>query len=464
MPAPPVLWNGSRLNNMKKSIRHSLIFIGILFQSIFVFSQVEPEDIVLETSEFQVAFYESLREKGIENYDKAVNALQKCLALEPNNPVVHFELGKNYFYQKDYKNAYDSFEKATQLDAKNRWYWVGLYDVSYATRDYMNAIVIMKKLIGFKKEYKEELVSLYMFTHQYDEALKLIDELTETVGKTEIREQFRSQIKTTTRYQGQETDKLVQAIKNNPKEEDNYVALIYLYSENNQEDKALEVAKLLEKEIPSSDWAQVSLFKFNIDRQDGTHAASAMHKVLNSAKIDKKIKHRVFNEFLIFTKNNPAFVPDLEKAIQYFKDDREVKVAKEVGKFYQQKGDWVNAAKYYETHARSNPDDLENSLLLLNAYAESKQFDILVKQAEEKTELYPLQPDFYYYAGLANNQLKNFKKAKDQLESGIDYIVDNKALEANFYIQLGEAFNGLGDNGKKETYFIKADRLLKEIK
>src|SRR5690606_37169177 len=207
---------------MIKRTLHILIFLGILFQSITAFSQVEPEDIALDTDEFQMAFYESLREKGIENYDKAVNALQKCLALEPNNPVVHFELGKNYLFQKDYKNAYDSFEKATQLDPKNRWYWVGLYDVSHVTRDYTNAIVIMKKLIEFKKEYKEDLVSLYMFTQQYDEALKLIDELTETVGKTEMREQFRSQIMTTTKYKGVETDNLLKLISENPKNEDNY--------------------------------------------------------------------------------------------------------------------------------------------------------------------------------------------------------------------------------------------------
>ena len=449
---------------MIKNILHITIFLGIFFQSITTFSQEEPEDIALETSEFQVAFYESLREKGIENYDKAITALQKCLSLEPNNPVVHFELGKNYLYQKDYKNANDSFEKATQLDPNNRWYWVGLYDVFYATRDYTNAIVIMKKLIEFKKEYKEDLVPLYMFTQQYDEALKLIDELTETVGKTEIREQFRSQIKTTTRYQGQETENLLQAIKNNPKEEDNYVALIYLYSENNQEDKALEIAKMLEKEIPNSDWAQVSLFKFNIDKNDGNNAASAMHKILKSPKIDRKIKHRVFNEFLIFTKNNPSFSAELETAIGYFNDDREVKVAKEVGKFYQQKSDWVNAVKYYEIYAKSNPDDLDNSLLLFNAYAQNNQFEILAKNAEEKVELYPLQPDLYYYAGLAKYNLGKYKEAVEYLKNGLEFVVDDTDLEFYFDNLLGESYLGLGDEKQSKQYFSKAESLKKAKK
>ena len=134
---------------MRKKLFHIFLFVGILFQYNTAFSQGEPEDIALDNDEFQNSFYESLREKGIENYDKAINAMQKCLQLQPNNPVVHFELGKNYFYQKEYTSAYNSFEKATQLDPSNRWYWVGLYDVSYATRNYDNAIIIIKKLIEF---------------------------------------------------------------------------------------------------------------------------------------------------------------------------------------------------------------------------------------------------------------------------------------------------------------------------
>jgi hypothetical protein len=65
---------------------------------------------------------------------------------------------------------------------------------------------------------------------------------------------------------------------------------------------------------------------------------------------------------------------------------------------------------------------------------------------------------------LANNQQKKFKKAKDLLETGADYVVDDKQLEANFYIQLGEAYNGLGDQKKKEAYFIKAEKLIEKKK
>jgi hypothetical protein len=43
-------------------------------------------------------------------------------------------------------------------------------------------------------------------------------------------------------------------------------------------------------------------------------------------------------------------------------------------------------------------------------------------------------------------------------------VIDNVTLEINFMIQLGEAFNGLGDSKKKEIYFKKANDLINKTK
>lgn len=448
---------------MKKLAFYQFIF-GIFFIPNTLLAQTEPEDIATVSSEFQDNYYESLKQKGIENYDKAIISLEKCLALEPNNPVVFFELGKNYLAQKKYKDAYDNFEKVTKIDPKNRWAWVGMYDVCYDTQDYNQAIIIVQKLIEFKSEYKEDLVSLYMKTAQFDKALELINELNETVGKSDKRELYKADILKDAKYQNVEKVDLLNKIKNNPKEESNYIALIYMYSQSNQEEKALEIAQKLEKEIPTSDWAQVSLFKFHLNNNDGEKAVKSMNIVLPSDKIDSKIKHRILNEFLIFAKKNPQFEPDLDKAIGYFNDDKDVKVSKEIAKFYYLKKEWNKAEKYLKMHLKSAQDDIEAQLLLLQTLTELTQFENVSKTADELTQLFPNQPEFYYYAGLGNNQLGNFKKAKEFLETGVDLIIDDMSLEINFYVQMGEAFNGLGDMKKKETYFTKADALIKKQK
>lgn len=438
--------------------------IGMVFVPTLLLAQTEPEEVAAIDDKFQNFFYEALKQKGIENYDKAIEALERCKELEPNNAVVYFELGKNYLSQKKYKDAYDNFEKVTQMDPKNRWAWVGMYDVCYDTHDYHQAIIIVQKLIEFKADYKEDLTSLYMNTQQYDKALELINELNEKVGRSDKRDLYKADILRDAKYQTAEKNNLLDQIKKFPKEESNYISLIYMYSQSNQEEKALEIAKKLEKEIPTSDWAQVSLFKFHLNNNDGDNAVKAMNIVLPSKKIDPKIKHRILNEFLLFAKNNPKYEPDLDKAIGYFDEDKDIKVAKEIGKFFYGKTNWSKAVKYFEMHLKNAPEDMETLLLLLQAYTENNQFDALAKKSDELSQLFPTQPQFYYYAGLAYNQLKSFKKATDMLETGLDFVIEDLALEINFNIQLGEAYSGLGDMKKKEKYFTKANELINKQK
>ena len=441
-----------------KKIVLALLFIGMLCPNS-ILAQAEPDDIALVNDKFQDAFYESLKQKAIENYDKSIDALDICLKLEPNNAVIHFEFGKNYLAQKDYKNAKESFAKATQIDPKNKWYWVGLYDVFYQTKNYSQCIIIVQKLIEFNLEYKEDLTSLYMYTQQYDKALALINDLNESVGNTFVRDNYKSEILKDAKYQGSEKDNLIQLIKSYPKVEANYIALIYLYSESNQEEKALEVTQQLAQEIPHSVLAQVSLFKNYLNANEGDKAVKSMSMVFESQTIDDKIKHRMLNEFLIYTLDKPQYDATLEKAIGYFDNDKEVPVAKEIGKFYQNKKNWQKAITYYELYLKNNSADVESQVLLFQAYVETKQFEVLAKKSENSVDLYPLQPQFYYFAGLANNQLKKFRKAKDFLEMGLDYLVDDKVLEINFNIQLGEAYHGLGDEKNKELYFSKAEKV-----
>lgn len=445
-----------------KKIVLAILFLGIV--SVSATAQTAPEDVALASDDFQDYFYESLTQKAIENYDKSIIALDKCLELQPDNALIYFEFGKNYLAQKNYQKAYSSFEKATQIDSTNKWYWVGMYDVCYETKNFNQAIVIVTKLIEFNKEYKEDLTSLYMNTGQFDKALILINELNESVGKTETRDNYKLQIIQNSKYQSSEKENLIAQIKKYPKVEENYISLIYLYSESNQEEKALEVAKELQKEIPNSIWAQVSLFKYHINNNEGPEAVKSMNTVFASPKIDTKIKHRMLNEFLIYSLDKPQYDADLQKAIAYFDNDSTVKVSKEIGKFYQNKQMWEKAIKYYEIYLSNTTNDVEAQNLVLQCYIVTKQFEVLAKKSETMIELYPLQPQFYYYAGLANNQLGKFKKAKDLLEMGLEYLIDDKTLEINFNIQLGEAYYGLGDEKKKEMHFLKAEKLLNQKK
>ena len=70
-----------------------------------LFAQNQPNDVASAATNFEEWFYDSLKEKAIENYDKAIINLEKCLEKQPQSAIINHELGKNYFLWKQYTTA-----------------------------------------------------------------------------------------------------------------------------------------------------------------------------------------------------------------------------------------------------------------------------------------------------------------------------------------------------------------------
>lgn len=433
--------------------------IAFLFLFQISFGQINPEEVETAENEFETNFFDALKEKAIENYDKAIIALQKCLLKEPLNPEIHYQLGINYLAQKEYVEAENAFQKAVDLEPKQRWYWNGLYDVHYQTKAYEKAIVIVEKLVACDANMKEDLVSLYMNTQQFDKAKIVINDIESKGTLTKAMESYQMQIQSMQKGNKPNVNDLVEAIKNNPKAEQNYIDLIYAYSVSNQEDKAFQTALLLEKELPNSDLAHVSLVKFHIQANDISKATDSYKRVVKSSKIDLKIKQRVLNEYLIFATKNPQLLTEIDNTITFFDNTVGMDVNKELGKFFYNKNNFELAQKYIE---QSKENDVEAIDLLLNIYDFNKQFEKMAKKSEAYIDLYPTKANLYYYAGKGNNNLKNYKKAKDFLEMGIDYVIDDPNLEAGFCKQFIFCADGLSDSKMKQTYQKRLDVISKK--
>lgn len=441
--------------------RANIVLLTFLLFSFWNFSHAQEnlEDSALNENKSEDYFYEAVAQRGIENYDKAIISIQKALALEPKNAAFQFELGKNYLSLKEYTAAEIAFKSAIEIDKKQRWYWNGLYDVYYQTKDFQKSIPVVEKLIEFDPNMREDLVSLFMNTNQKDKALQLIKEIEATSNLTKTMEFYKLKLESTAEFATPKKEQLEKGIKEHPKYEQNYVDLISLYLSFNQEEKAFEVAKVLEKEIPNSDWAHVSLVKFYLASNDGINASKSMFKVLMNSKIDLKIKHRVFNEFLIFAVKNPTFFTDVDAAIPYFDNDPEIAVAREVAKFFLKKNDLERAAYYFEKAINKNKEDSESIAFYLEVLQQKLDYQRLVTTASDLLELYPTQASYYFYAGFGYNQLQNFKKAKEYLENGLDFVVENKSLEAKLYQQLIISCDNLKDATKKQLYSTKLKQL-----
>ncbi|MCU0351326.1 MAG: tetratricopeptide repeat protein, partial [Flavobacterium sp.] len=124
--------------------------IQIVFVTLFsigiqntTYAQENPDDIAIVDDAIENEFYEALKQRAIENYDKAIVSIEKCLEKDDKNPVFYHELGKNNLSLKRYIEAENAFQKAVNLDKKNRWFLNGLYDVYYETKNYEKSIPVV---------------------------------------------------------------------------------------------------------------------------------------------------------------------------------------------------------------------------------------------------------------------------------------------------------------------------------
>jgi len=423
------------------------------------FNKTPDDDLGYNEDEFQELFYEALKQKSIENHDRAAEGFQKCIALDKNIPVLYFELGKSYYKLKNYNAAEDALKKAIDLEPDNEWYLDELYGFYADQNDLDKAIKTVQQLVDYHPDYKEDLASLYVQTKKYDEALLLLDELDAEFGVSIARDRMRNAAYAATGRKKDQIENLESRVENNPNKEANYLALIFRYSENNDKKKAFETAKELLKTHPNSQLVHLALYKFYLDENNTEKAIASMKIVMQSAQIKPEAKTKVLSDFVGFVKQNPQYEPDLMEATALVTQEDNEKSLLEMGQYYLTKNDKPKALEYFEKALAqdSNNFTVLNKILLL-------QIDLQdYKQAEQQStqalEKYPSQPLLYLINGVALNNLNAPKKAINALEMGLDYIIDDTKMESDFYTELSKAYTLLNNTAKAKTFSDKAQQL-----
>ncbi len=449
---------------MKQKIYILIFIIGSFLLPQMHYAQVDfnkkPDDDLGDLEDtFQEQFYEALKQKGIENYDRSITALLKCIELDKTVPVLYFELGKNYNHLKNFTAAEEAFNKATNLEPENEWFLDALYGFYIEQNHFDKAIKTVKQLVKYHPDYNEDLAALYLKTKEYNEALKILDALDAEFGISVARDIMRNQIYEATGRKKDQIKNLEARVEDNPHKESNYLQLIYRYSENNEKEKAFETAQELLKVNPNSQVVHLALYKFYLDDNNAEKAIESMKIVVKSPEINPEVKLKVLTDFVQFVGNNPQYETDLVEATALVGDSNNSKTLIELGQYYLSKNNKNKALEYFEAALKTDSENfnvLKNVLLL---YIDLQKFNVAESKSNVVLQKYPAQPLFYLINGVALNQLNQPKMAIDILETGIDYIIDDPKMEIDFYKQLSIAYSALNNTVKAKTFGDKAKQL-----
>lgn len=169
---------------MKKPIG---TYIIISLFSLWTYAQEEQSaEVFLEeyTDEFQESFFEALKQKGIQNYDRAIDLFLECKQLDTSNSVIDYELAKAYFLDKQYIQAQEFAIDALKAKPMDFWYLETLLRVLEKQGTSIDAV--QQQLPFSNNKLQENLAVFYFKKRKYNDALKVLEGLGDSKFATDL--------------------------------------------------------------------------------------------------------------------------------------------------------------------------------------------------------------------------------------------------------------------------------------
>lgn len=168
---------------MKRKFLSKLNILVILLITSISFAQeqnsTEEENAALYleeySDEFQEKFFEALKQKGIENYDKAINLLLDCKQIDAENKVIDFELSKVYCESKQLEIAQEYAVNAVNSDPENYWYLQNL--VAVLSLKHSGITEVAPNIPSNNTVLKQNLALVYYQMENYQSAIDVLNTL-----------------------------------------------------------------------------------------------------------------------------------------------------------------------------------------------------------------------------------------------------------------------------------------------
>ncbi|WP_143744264.1 tetratricopeptide repeat protein [Polaribacter tangerinus] len=126
---------------------------------------------------FQEYFFEALSQKAIGKYQQAIENLESCHQIIPNDVAVFFEFSKNYYQLNNTILAREYLQRALQKDSDNIWMLKHLVAIFVKERNFTEAIKAQKKVVEIDTKERVNLIRLFIQNNDTKNAISLMDVL-----------------------------------------------------------------------------------------------------------------------------------------------------------------------------------------------------------------------------------------------------------------------------------------------
>jgi tetratricopeptide (TPR) repeat protein len=418
---------------------------------------------ISEQDELKFAYYfvEGCKERMKANIEVAEGLFKECLKIDPSSAPVKYELGNIYRFNGLYDEALKYGKDCSGADPKNEWYQLLYIECLHNKRQYAQAADVYAKLIKYypnRSDFYEGLAAEYMYSGNYEKSYKTYDDLEKKFGQSESftlnKIKLLKQLKKNTEVEV-EFKKLIQS---NVNEARYYTYLAEFYQETNQNEKALGTYNAILKIDPKNPMIHLALADYYKSKSDVENFYKEIKIAFENPDLEIDTKIKILTSYYELSEVNATYKQQAEElcAIMLKLNPNSAEAHSIYADFLYKDKKLSEAHTEYETSVKLDKSQYAvwNQLMIIES--EIGEYKSLEAHSTETMDLFPNQSLPYFFNGISNITLKNYKKAVESLNDGLEFVYENNPLLIQFYSSLGDAYNYLKEYEKSDKAFDDA--------
>lgn len=387
-------------------------------------------------------FYEGLRLRTIGDIEGSQKALEWCLSQRPEDDAVLYLLAVYAENTRRLSRAREYIKKASEIDPKNIWYVELLARIQIQSDDFVGAESSYKKLLDYDRYNKEWLYyysETLIFNRRFEEAISILSRLMEEVGPVPELVKQRNDLYLDLKKESEFLIEMKKLIVEYPEMPEFTSMLLGYYKSKSLIDIAEKELLSIAKENTNHAGAHIALADLYNFQGNSNKALDQLKLAFecNILNLDNSIQVLLA---VIESKqeNNPKA---LELAIILReKNPNHFMPHALLGEIYKQSGKKREGLLAFEKSLELKPDNYELWLEIVAINYGMKRYGESLKKAEKALDLFPSQPQLYYYAGMSALRENSLKSALDFFEIGKDYVVRDPVFKAQFELATAEVY------------------------
>ena len=430
------------------------VLVLIMGSTILSFAQTMESEYAGKPDKKKNATYFSngLQSKYREDTEGAIRNFEQALRYMPDDAASMFELSEQYYNAGRLEDAFNMIQKAAKLDPENKWYQMRLGQFYRNLEQYDNFTELYEGLTAKYPDDLEmlsELIDAYLITEKYDKALVKMELLEQQTGQNEfITEQKLSIYKRqgNTKKLLAELERLAQENPENPRY---YAMLAKEYSENGKDKEALKAFEKVKELNPNDPYINISLLEYYEKNGDKEKAFNELLAAIRNKNLDLATKGNIYDYWMQKNQSSAQVNEQARQCGEAFIDTHpDNKLGYLIlGSYYIVNENAVKSKDLYQKALAIDSTDFYGWQNLIISESRLNENENVRDHAVKALKYYPMQPVFYWYAGVASAVLKDNENAINYLEKGRRYTTD-KLQMANFDAFLGDLYHEQGDEEK----------------